>query len=349
MFRSRHNYALLLDTPRFTITDGNDGPAGGGDDNKPDRGDDYTPPGDDDDAAAKEAAEKAAAEAKEKEGKTSDELSEEEEETEEERAEREAEEARAAEEAAKAARKRIPLNRHEEILNKQREQAAAKEAALARRIEELEKNLDKTPKVDPTVEMRKQINELQDKYEELLFDGKKDEAKKVRSELDELREKYTDTKTSMTSAAARDAAIETLKYEQALAKVESEYPALNPDGDSFEEAKANEVAELLTLFQKNGLTRQAALTKAVKYVMGPPASKKDTDTAAEALRQRKAEEARRKAAEAAAKQPPAADKVGADNDTKGGKADIPSVMKMDQDTFAKLDEAALAKLRGDVL
>jgi hypothetical protein len=290
------------------------------------------------DKAAKEAAEKEAAELAAKAAKDDENL-----ETDEEKVEREA--AEAAE--ANKKRVRIPLTRHEEILAK----AKAREEALAARVAELERKTE-APKKDVLGELKTSIETLQDKYEELLFEGKKDEAKAVRKEMDAARERYTDAKVAAVGQAARASTIDQLKYEAALAKAESDYPVLNPDTDSFDEDKATEVSDLLQMFQGRGLTRQAALEKAVKYVLGAPAAKAEArkDDSAQVLAEKRAAEARAKAADAAKRQAPDASKAGMDNDKMGGKdpAGI-NVMKMTQAQFDKLDEETLAKIRGDVV
>lgn len=290
---------------------------------------------------AKKAADDAEAARKAAESQSADELSEE---TDDEKAAREAEEA----EADKKKRVRIPLSRHEEILTKARQ----REEALARRIKELEKK-DAPVQKDVLGELKSTIDDLQDKYEELVFKGDKDEAKKVRLQLDEARERYTDTKVARSGALARAQTIDELKYEAALAKAEADYPALNPDNEAdYDEAKADEVAELMTMFGANGLNRQAALEKAVKYVLGTPAQKKEAakDDTAETLRVKREQEARRKAAEAAAKQPPDTSKAGTDNDKAGSVREQGiDVMKLSQDRFAKLDEDTLSRMRGDTL
>jgi hypothetical protein len=354
----RHNHKF--ERQPLTITLGHEdysiGAGGGGED----RGDDFQPTGADaaaqaaadkiaaDQAAAdKAAADKAAADAaKAGEGKTADELAEEaEEETAEEKAAREAEEAAAA---AKK-RTRIPLDRHEKIV----EAARTREAQLVARIQELEKGKEPAQqRKDVLAEMRTQISELQDKYEAHVFAGEKDEAKAVRKELDTLRETYTDQKVAASSSATRAQTIDALKYEAALAKVEGDYPELNPDNkEAFNDAKADEVAEMMAMFVNSGLTRQAALEKSVRYVMGSPAAKKDAgkDAAAETLRAAREKAAREKAAAADKQQPPDTSKAGADNDKAGARDSTIDVMKLDQEKFAKLDEDTLAKLRGDVL
>jgi hypothetical protein len=284
----------------------------------------------------------AAAAAEAAKSKNADELAEDLEETDEERAEREAAEA----EAEKKRRARIPLHRHEEILNKARQ----REAALAARLQALEQ--ERAPR-DETSDLRKQIDELQDKFEDLLFDGKKDEARKVRQQLDLARDQLVDMKSAQMSQATRQATIESLRYEQALAKAEADHPVLNPDSQDFDEDKADEVAELMGAFIKNGLTRFAALDKAVRYVMGatkPAASSKPADNASEVMRKKREEDARRKAADTASRQPPDPSTTGKDNDKAGNAATGGvNIMKLSQQDFAKLDEDTLSRIRGDML
>lgn len=285
-------------------------------------------------AAAKKLAEDAEAAAKAKKG--------DDEETDAEKADRE------AEEAAEAAKKRtrIPLSRHEQILDKARQ----REEALLNRVQELEKK-DVRPQKDVLAEMKTKIGELQDKYEAHVFEGEKAEAKAVRIELEALRDQFTDAKVSASGNLARQQTIEELKYEAALASVEAAHPALNQDHELFDEDKTNEVADLLQMFRRSGLTRHAALDKAVKYVMGPAAAKKDgpTDTAADTLKAKREAEARQKAADAVKKQPQNTNLAGDDNDKHGNKVKAGDPLKMTQEQFAKfsMDEEALAKARGD--
>ena len=271
-------------------------------------------------------------------GKESDKLGEDDE-TPEEKAEREAAEA----EAAKKARARIPLARHEQILDKARQ----REAALLEEIEKLKGGKQTTDTQKAVSEAKAKIEELQDKYEDLILDGKKDDARKVRKQIDAMREELVDFQTSIKSDAARRAAIEELTYNAQLASFESKYPELNPEHDEFDADKTDEVAALLKAFVQSGEKRDKALAKAVKYVMGPPPEQKTSD-AAKTLAEARAKAAREKAAAADKRQPPSTAKVGLDSDRAGGGGEQGiDIMRLTQDKFAKLDEEALAKLRGD--
>lgn len=264
-------------------------------------------------------------------------------ETAEEKAEREKLE---AEEAAKK-NIRIPKSR----LDEAQAIARRREAALLEEIDKLKGGKQQQDVAKVVSETRKKIDELQDKYEDLILDGKKDEARKIRKQVEAMRDELVEHQTNVKSAAARNAAVEDLTYNAQLAGLEAQYPALNPESDAFDEEKTDEVAVLLNAFVKAGAKRPDALKRAVKYVFGAPPEVKDTkaDEAAQKVAAERAEAARKKAAEADKRQPPSSNGVGKDSD-KGGSGKDGSgidVMRLSQDKFAKLDADTLAKLRGD--
>lgn len=262
-------------------------------------------------------------------------------ETPEEKAEREKQEA----EEAKKRNIRIPKSRFDEAQAK----ARAREQALLEEIEKLKGGQQASATQKVVSDMRSKIEELQDKYEDLILDGKKDEARKIRKQVDVMREGLVEYQTSVKSDAARQAAVDELSYNAQLAGFEAKYPALNPEHEDFDEDQTNEVATLLNAFVKSGTKRSEALAKAVRYVLGAPPDQKVSD-AAKALAEERAKKAREKAAEADKKQPPSSAKVGLDSDKagKGGEQGI-DVMRLSQEKFSKLDEETKAKLRGDEL
>ena len=262
-------------------------------------------------------------------------------ETPEEKAEREKQEA----EEAKKRNIRIPKSRFDEVQAKARQ----REQALLEEIEKLKGGQQASATQKAVSEMRSKIEELQDKYEDLILDGRKDEARKVRKQVDTMREELVEYQTSVKSDAARKAAVDELTYNAQLAGFEAKYPALNPEHEEFDEDQTNEVAALLNAFVKSGTKRSEALAKAVKYVLGAPPDQKVSD-AAKALAGERAKKARERAAEADRKQPPNTSKVGLDSDRAGSGGDGSiDVMRLSQDKFAKLDEETKAKLRGDEL
>lgn len=262
-------------------------------------------------------------------------------ETPEEKAEREKQEA----EEAKKRNIRIPKSRFDEAQAKARQ----REQALLEEIEKLKGGQQASATQKAVSDMKSKIEELQDKYEDLILDGKKDEARKIRKQVDAMREELVEYQTSVKSDAARKAAVDELSYNAQLAGFEAKYPALNPEHEDFDEDQTNEVATLLNAFVKSGTKRADALAKAVKYVLGAPPEQKASD-AGKVLAEQRAKAAREKAAEADKKQPPNSAKIGLDSDKagKGGEQGI-DVMRLSQDKFSKLDEETKAKLRGDEL
>lgn len=318
---------------------GDDGSDTGGGDSV-DRGDDFKSPLDnagkgdkldDEDDKSKDKGDKA-------------DLDKEGEETEEEKAER----LRLEAEEEKKKRIRIPKSRFDEALGK----AKQREQALLDEIEKLKGGQQASATVKAVKDMRTEIDKLQDKYEDLILDGKKDEARKVRRHVEALRDELSEYQTNTKSEAARKAAIDEMSYNAQLAGYEAKYPALNPEHEDFDEDKTDEVATLLNAFVKAGQKRADALAKAVKYVLGaPPAAGKGGDEGkAKELADQRAAEARKKAAEANKKQPPNGKDVGLDSDKAGGgKGGDVDVLRLSQDKFAKLDEETKAKLRGDTV
>ena len=312
---------------------GDDGAAGGGgadDKTSPvDRGDDFKSPldsagkgdklGDEDDKSTDK-------------GDKAD-LDKEGEETEEEKAER----LRLEAEEEKKKRIRIPKSRFDEALGK----AKQREQALLDEIEKLKGGQQASATAKAVKDMRAEIDKLQDKYEDLILDGKKDEARKVRLQVEELRDELSEYQTNTKSEAARKAAIDEMSYNAQLAGYEDKYTELKPENEDLDEDKTDEVATPPNAFVKAGQKRADALAKAVKYVLGAPpaAGKGGDDDKAKELADRRAAEARKKAADANKKQPPNGKDVGLDSDKAGGgKGGDVDVLRLSQDKFAKLDE-----------
>lgn len=332
---------------------GDDAGGGGGSDNM-DRGDDHVATDDNDHAelknkVEKEGLKKEGDKAKDPEDKDDDKGNydldtDEGDETDEERAAREAEEAKLEREK----RIRIPKWRYDEA------QAKAKQRidALNKRIEELESATTAKKANDQVAQYKAALDDLQDKYEDLVLDGKKNDAKVVRQQIAKMQDDLAEYRAAQKSDEARAAAVDQMKFDVTLARHEAAYPVLNPDSEQFDQDVTEEVADLTESFIARGYNRAAALDRAVKYVMRGTEkqdSKGSQDTK-EVIEAKRREEARRKAAEAARKQAPDTKGIGKDSDKMGekDKGQI-DVMRMKQKDFVKLDEDTLAKLRGDEL
>lgn len=318
-----------------------------------DRGDDFTPTG----ADARD--EKLALEKAELDAKLAADKAKEDEEAaakaaaEEEAAKKEAEKEEDPEKKAdedehpeKERSKVIPRER----FDKAQEKARAREEALQAKIADLEKQTSAQRMSADVQKLNFAIEDLQEKYEDAVLDGKKEDARAIRKELAKLQDVMIEVKTQVSSEAAKRETIQELKYDAALAKAEVDHPELNPDSDQYDPALTDEVGVLLESFVLRGFTRDVALGKAVRYVVGAPAKRDPDNIDPKKVAADRAAEARKKAADAVKKQPPAIDRAGIDSDKGGSKEgkDI-DIMRISQERFAKIDDETLSRLRGDSL
>ena len=248
--------------------------------------------------------------------------------------------------------KRIPLARHKQILERERATRAELEAQL--------KNFQQGEKVAKTNEditaAEETILVKEAEYNKLLGEGKLAEATKLMSEIRRMERGIVSAQARLETEASEARLIERTRYTTALARIEGQFPALNEDHDDYDAEKAAEVLDLKDAYQTRGLTPTDALQKAVRILLGAETTKqKDAVSTTprvtkEDVAQARAREARNKAADAAAKTPGNLKDVGADSDKLGGGAiDAKAVMGMSQETFAKLNEETLARMRGDIV
>ena len=317
----------------------------------PDRGDDFTPTDDDappDDKAAKAAADALAAEteaaeaAKAKKDAKKDDP---------EGDDPEGEDDDKTKSDKKPAPKRIPLERHEAVLAKAREE----NAALAARLAQFEKGAKVADLNADIVKADARIADLEKQYAKHVADGEVDKASTVMAEIRRTERSVADAQNDMKIAAAVSLATESARYNIALERVEEAYPVLNPDHTDFDQELMSDVADLKTTYERRGMTPTAALQKAVERLVKPATAKQEAatsvtprvDPAAVAAERKKAAVA--KTAETVAKTPAALNKAGIDSDKEGGTISAKDVLKMSFKDFAKLPEEELARMRGDVI
>lgn len=250
---------------------------------------------------------------------------------------------------------RIPLSRHKEIL----------EAERGRR-EALEQQLSKFQQGQQVAATNDEITQLEDKliaketeYNKAVADGELDKANKLMREIRTMDRDITGKRTAMDIQAAEARAVERVRYDTLVERMEEAYPQLNPDDDNFDKAKTAEVLELKAAYQATGYTPSQALQKAIKLVMPPKTKAQEAaaettprvsaEDAAKAKAEARALEQRKKNADVAGKQPPATSNVGQDHDKLGGQISAKDVLKMSQEDFMKLDDKTLAAMRGDEL
>lgn len=249
---------------------------------------------------------------------------------------------------------RIPLDRHKAVLAREREQRAAVEAELARY-----KQGEKVAEVNAEItQAENALVKLEEQHAELLADGKAVEAAKLMSRIRQEERAIIEQRAEMQLVAVQARAVEQVRYETTVERLEEAYPQINPDHEDFDKEKTAEVLDLKAAFQSRGETPSKALQKAVKYVFPAETTKQktatevearvDKDAAAKAVADARQKGAVKKNIDAALKQAPNTSKVGMDHDKAGGgEITAKTVMNMDYEQFRKLSDADLAKARGD--
>lgn len=358
------NKHLLKLMSRYMAPAGDDGAAGGGGGETVDRGDDYTPTEEELEAAAAETAAAAAA-AKTTEpadkGKEDDKGGKDDgkggkDDAKDDKGGKDDDKGAAADADKGKGKKdtRIPLERHTEILNRERARADAAEAELQRQREAAKATQVKTN----VTELEAKLTPLEEKYASQLAEGNTKDAAATMREIRQLERQIIEQQATARTEAATAAAVEQVRYDTTVERIEAAYPQLRKDSDEFDEALVAEVLDLADAFERKGLTPSAALQKAVGYAVKPATKKQEEATTvvprvneedAEKAKADREKEARRKAVEAANAQPASLDKAGANSDAAGGVLDAKSVIKMPFEKFVKLDEETLSRMRGDTL
>lgn len=261
---------------------------------------------------------------------------------------------------AKGKDNRIPLSRHKDLLEKER----AKRADLERQLASYQQGKEVAAVNEDITKAEDKILELEKQYTKLMADGEVDKATETMGKIRRMEREVSDQKADLKIAAAEARATETARYSIVLERVEAAYPELNEDHDDYDEDVAADVLDLKAAYQaRRKMTPSAALQAAVEKLLGKKtASQKDAvdvtprvpkddkkgdkqeETAAD--RKRKAVE---KALDADKRTPPNASKVGVDSDKIGGALTAEVAMKLPDEDFNKLDEKALARMRGDEL
>jgi hypothetical protein len=249
---------------------------------------------------------------------------------------------------------RIPVARHKEILERERKEREA----LTNELNTLKagKQIQATNEAITKAETDLEAKEAE--YNKHMADGALDKATKTMKDIRMLERSINDQKTSFTIAAAEARAVEQVRFDITVERLEEAYPQIRPGAEEYDQGVVNEMLEMQAAYQAKGYPPSAALQKAVSYILKPTTVKQEKavttearvtdEDKAEALKAQRRADAVNKNVDAAGKTPPNTANVGKDSDKAGGGVvDAKAVMKMKQEDFAKLDEAALSKLRGD--
>lgn len=246
---------------------------------------------------------------------------------------------------------RIPLSRHEALLTKERErrEAAERQVAQYQNSTQVAKTNEDLTKLEDTV------LDMEGKYNKLMADGEVEKARELMTKIRQTERSIIKAQSDAQMAVAMAQAAESARYSIALERIEEAYPALNEDHDDYDAEKMADVADLKAVYMRRGMTPTQALQKAVLKFFPKTESRaqEDATTVAPRVSEKDVAAERKKlaagkTADAVTRQPASTSKAGTDN-TRTVSLTPQDVIKMSQDKFAKLDEAELAKLRGDEL
>lgn len=246
---------------------------------------------------------------------------------------------------------RIPLSRHEELLNKERS-----------RRQELEQQLAQYQKGDEVANVNARITEaetallkLEKEYAQLITDGDADKAALKMAEIRRLDREITTSQSDMKIAAAEARATERARFNIALERIEREYDVLNPESDKHDADVEQDVIDLKATYERRGLTPTDALQKAVKKLLGATTTRQEAAVevtprvpAKDVAAERKTAALEKTIATVNA-QPASLAKIGMDTDKAGGGVTAKDVIKMSYKDFAKLPEEQRAAMRGDLV
>lgn len=245
----------------------------------------------------------------------------------------------------------IPLDRHEKLLKKER----ARREELEAQLQQSRAGRDMAAANENLSQVEDELVQMEERYNDLLAEG---DTKAAAQLMTQIRRKNAELNAA--TAAQRDAevmarAVEKVRYDEALDRIEQAYPELDPDAEEFDQDTYQDVVDLMQAGQRRGLSATKALQRAVERVVGADtAAQKRATTATprvsedDVAAQRRGEAVKRNL-DAARRTPPATHRVGAGNDAAGGALTAKAVMDMNEEDFAKLSEKDLAKLRGDEL
>lgn len=242
----------------------------------------------------------------------------------------------------------IPKHRFDEQVAKERNRAEIAERQLAE-IQQQTKQLNRTADIDKAaadvVELRKQERAA-------LLDGNEDKAAELSAQADLLNRRIAIAEAGHLSAQDKGQAIEDMRMELTIERLEEKYPELNSESENFDQDLVDDILDKQSgLIQREKLSPSKALAKATEYVMkrlakDEPAGDKAGLGAAQGSTDRKAA-AVAKAVDASKRQPGSLKEAGMNSDKAGQSEPTPDAGDMTVEEFNALPETTRAKMRGD--
>lgn len=245
---------------------------------------------------------------------------------------------------------RIPKERFDEAVNKERtarEAAEARAAAAEALVRKEEEAVDLSA-------ITAEIKKLNTEYAALLLDGDSAKASEVMDKIQQAIEYRAERKSESSMASATSRAVEQVRWDAAVASLEAKYSAMNPDSADYDQDLTDIViAEQHRLMQTQGMQASKALIVsaekiASKFMKGVAADEGGARglAASKGAADRKAEQVARNL-DTAKRQPGDMRTSGKDGDKAG--ESVLSGGAISRADFDALPETSKAKLRGDFL
>lgn len=246
----------------------------------------------------------------------------------------------------------IPKDRFDEAVGRER----AEKERLAAQLADLEKREADRAVSQDLQKAAAKIKEMIREHTKLLADGELDQASDLMENILQLQTDMQDTRARAYAEQGRTQAKSEIQYDAVVARLELEYPEINPeDTENFDRDAVRRVQAYMTgLIQMEKMSPSKALQESVATILGAKRaqenqSEDDKRKAADELGMRRKQTAVTKAIDAQARQPAPLKDVGKDHDADGGPLDAAAVMKLSWDEFIKLPEEKLSELRGDTV
>lgn len=253
----------------------------------------------------------------------------------------------------------IPRDRFNEAVEKERTAKAAAE----KRAAELEQQLmnkeynDKAQvsRSEQVQQLDTRIVELEEQRDKCLLDGDQAKATALGKELRELNRYVARLEAQEESSTIVSQTLERERLNVTIARVEADFPELNPKSEAFDEELVDNVLMLQEGLLRRGHAPSQAMVLAVERTMKRRTQAATENSAEETGLARAKEQADERKKDQMTKaiatrnsQPPITATLGMDSDKAGAKA-LPNVTGMSADEYGALPESTRARLRGDAL
>ena len=246
----------------------------------------------------------------------------------------------------------IPKSRFDEQVGKERERA---EAAL-NRVNTLEAQLAELNKGVDAAKLEEEVVALEALLEGARRDGDEATIAQLLRDIRHKERQITLATSATTTARSTEATKEEIRFDMTVEKLETQYPALAPDHEDYDQDKVNDILGWQQVYLSRGMGASAAMEKAVEKIMKAgevPAGKVEAEDPPKGLgggAPKKADDrtaaAVGKAVDAAKAQPASTKDVGMDSDKAGGGL-ATNVHDLTAEALAALPESKKAELRGD--